>query len=62
MAKKSKTVAADKTVETKQGLNQKGLDISVGVVKGDKGRITVTVKLFQDGKEVASDSDWVFVD
>ena len=41
---------------------KKGLDIKVKLVKSDKGRLTVTVTLLQDGKEVASDYDFAQVD
>lgn len=53
MAKK----AAKKTEEVK-----KGLDIKLKLEKSDKGRLTVTVTLLQDGKEIASDYDFVQVD
>lgn len=53
MAKKT----AKKTEEVK-----KGLDIKLKLEKSDKGRLTVTVTLLEDGKEIASDYDFVQVD
>jgi len=38
-----------------------GLDIKVKLDKTEKGRITVTVTLLQDGVEIASDYDFVQV-
>lgn len=38
-----------------------GLDIKVKVDKTEKGRVTVTVTLLQDGVEIASDYDFVQV-
>ena len=53
MAKK----AAKKVVEAPKGLN-----VKVKLEKSDKGRLTVTVTLLQDGKEIATDYDFVQVD
>jgi sporulation-control protein spo0M len=48
---------AKKTEEVK-----KGLDIKLKLEKSDKGRLTVTVTLLENGKEIASDYDFVQVD
>lgn len=37
----------------------KGLSVKVNVEKSEKGRVTVTVTLLQDGVEIASDYDFV---
>lgn len=51
VSKKSEKAAAPKA----------GLDIKVKLDKTEKGRVTVTVTLLQDGVEVASDYDFVQV-
>ena len=53
---KAKTPKKSEKVETKSGL-----DIKVKLDKTEKGRITVTVTLLQDGIEIASDYDFVQV-
>ena len=40
---------------------KKGLDIKLKTDLSDKGRLTVTVTLLEDGKEIASDYDFVQV-
>ena len=40
---------------------KKGLDIKLKTELSDKGRLTVTVTLLEDGKEIASDYDFVTV-
>lgn len=40
---------------------KKGLDIKVKASK-EKGKVIIKVTLLQDGKEVASDYDWVYLD
>lgn len=52
---KAKKAKAEK-VEVK-----KGLDIKLKTELSDKGRLTVTVTLLQDGEEIASDYDFVQV-
>ncbi len=51
---------AKKTAKKKEEV-KKGLDVKVKVEKSEKGRVTVTVTLLQDGKEIASDYDFVQV-
>ena len=40
---------------------KRGLDIKLKTELSDKGRLTVTVTLLEDGKEIASDYDFVQV-
>lgn len=51
--------------EMKSSFTQKevkpGLDIKLKLEKSESGRLTVTVTLFQDGVEIASDYDFVNV-
>ncbi len=49
-------------VKKKKEEVKKGLDIKLKLEKSDKGRLTVTVTLLEDGKEIASDYDFVQVD
>lgn len=49
-------------VKKKKEEVKKGLDIKLKLEKSDKGRLTVTVTLLEDGKEIASDYDFVKVD
>ncbi len=52
---------AKKSVKKKEEVVKKGLDVKVKLDKTEKGRITVTVTLLQDGEVVASDYDFVQV-
>lgn len=56
MAKAKVKQMVEEEVEIK-----KGLDIKLKVDKSEKGRITITVTLLQDGEEIASDYDFVQV-
>lgn len=47
--------------KTKKAEVKKGLDIKLKLDKTEKGRLTVTVTLLEDGKEIASDYDFVQV-
>lgn len=49
-------------VKKKKEEVKKGLDIKLKLEKSDKGRLTITVTLLEDGKEIASDYDFVQVD
>jgi hypothetical protein len=52
---------AKKSVKKKEEVVKKGFDVKVKLDKTEKGRITVTVTLLQDGEVVASDYDFVQV-
>lgn len=52
---------AKKTPKKKEEV-KKGLDVKLKLEKTAKGRLTVTVTLLEDGKEIASDYDFVQVD
>lgn len=60
MAKKTKKVI--ETPQESQAEVKAGLDIQVKLEKSANGRLTVTVKLLQDGKVIAEDYDFTKVD
>lgn len=52
---------AKKSAVKKEEAPKKGLDVKVKLDKTEKGRITVTVTLLQDGQVIATDYDFVNV-
>lgn len=61
MAKKTKKIVEETPQESKTEVKA-GLDIQVKLEKSANGRLTVTVKLLQDGKVIAEDYDFAKVD
>ena len=60
MAKRTKKVI--ETPQEPQSEVKAGPDIQVKIEKSANGRLTVTVKLLQDGKVIAEDYDFAKVD
>lgn len=54
-------MAKAKAPKKESAAPKKGLDVKVKLDKTEKGRITVTVTLLQDGEVIASDYDFVNV-
>ena len=60
MAKRTKAAVSTAANEESKPV-QKGLDIKLKIDKSEKGRLTITVSLLENGKEIASDYDFVQV-
>lgn len=62
MAKRTKKIIEETPQEQKQPEIKSSLDIKVKLEKSLSGRLTVTVKLLQDGKVITEDYDFIQVD